>query len=422
MIGRSRARARRANAGSLADYLVGGSFASQSVGAATSTRGLTLTRSTTGTTHDYAAGTITPGVAIDTGRIAKTAAGRVGLLVEPARTNRLLQSQNPTAAGGYTLGAGASTTRPYGTGPDGSAVTPTRVQAVSGVAGVYRGTTLVLSAICSISWWTRAESSGDAELIGIATIGAGTPGAGASPGTTAWKRRVCANTGALAAASGHNIFATDGRGNTVFSGVSFGATATDQVNDYGQAEVGRWASSVIPTTTGTVLRAADVLTAPSADAVVGESLRFFAAIEVPASRANLAEGASTTLTIFSAGSYYATMSTSTGVITVSARNAGDTAFATDTTTTGIALAANDLLELWVVLGANAATSIKYRINGGAVSTLAMSGATALRVLTSGGSPIGATIDVLNNAGADLLPGTVQAVGFYAAGKAPGGFA
>ena len=221
-------------------------------------------------------------------------------------------------------------------------------------------------------------------------------------------------------ASGNNYIFADGRDNSGTGGGT--ATAFDAYRWGHQVEDGaQWASSLIPTTGASATRAADTLTAASASVVVSESVRFYAKLVAPASRAGMAEGASTTLTLFKAGSYYAQMATGTGVITVSARNAGDAAFATDTTTSGIAIAAGDVLELWCVLGGNAGTTIKYRLNGGSVTTLTMTGATALRVLTGGASPIGASIDVLHNAGADMLPGVVQALAFYRAGRAPGGF-
>lgn len=403
--------------------LAGGSFSTQTVGAASSLNGLTFTRASTATTHDYAAGSIVAGIAVDTARIAKTALANVGLLNEPSRTNRLVQSQNPQTSAGWLNISTPTVTRPTGTGPDGSATTPTRIQVGSSPnQSVYRGVTLVTGTPTIMSYWTRAHDPGDTEVIGVATIGGGSPGNGSSPGTTSWKRRVTA-TATVSGASGNNLFAADGRGNTLFSsGVSFGPTAIDQVVDYGQIETGRWASSAIPTTGSTALRAADALSVTSATVVVAESVRFNAKVEVPAARASLGELTGTTLTIFKSGSYSATLSTSTGVITVSARNVGDTAFATDTTIGSITLAANDVLDLWIVLGGSLATTVSYAKNGGAVVDLPMTSGTPLRVLTSGASPIGASIDLLQDAGAAHLPGVILDLAFYGAGQYPATFA
>lgn len=425
MFGRSRGRARRGTVGgatpAIVPILAGGDFAAQAVGAATSLYGLTFTRASTATTHDYAAGTITAGIAVDTARIAKTALNHIGLLNEPSRTNRLVRSQDPRSASGWTYISTPTVTRPSGTGPDGSATTPTRIQATaSPLQGVYRAVTLVTGTPSIMSYWTRAQTGTDTELIGISTVGGGSPGAGASPGTTSWKRRITATASATSAAA--NAFAADGRGNTLFSGVSFGPTSLDQVIDYGQVETGRWASSAIPTLGSTVLRAADALAVTSASVVTGQSLRFHCTIEVPAARASLGELTGTTLTIFKAGSYYATMSTSTGVITVGGRNLGDTGFVTDSTIGSIALAANDVIELWIVIGGGLVTTVQYAKNGGAVVSLPMSGGTGMLVTTTGAGAIGASIDLLHDAGAAHLPGVVLALAFYASGQSPATFA
>ena len=423
MFARSRSRARRGTVAGATPVpiLAGGDFAAQAVGAATSLYGLTFTRASTATTHDYAAGTITAGIAVDTARIAKTAATRIGLLNEPSRTNRLVRSQDPRSASGWTYISTPTVTRPSGTGPDGSATTPTRIQAsASPLQGVYRSVTLSTGTPSIMSYWIRAQTGTDTELIGISTVGGGSPGAGASPGTTSWKRRITATASATSAAA--NAFAADGRGNTLFSGVSFGPTALDQVVDYGQVETGRWASSAIPTQGSTVLRAADALAVPSATVVTGQSLRFHCTIEVPAARASLGELTGTTLTIFAAGSYYATMSTSTGVITVGGRDLGDTAFVTDTTIGSIALAANDVIELWIVLGGGLVTTVEYSRNGGAVVSMPMTSGTGMIVATAGAGAIGASIDLLHDAGAAHLPGVVLDLAFYAAGQYPPTFA
>lgn len=426
MIGRSRARARRGTVAAptpaVVTILAGGSFSGLAVGAAGSLSGLTFTRSSTATTHDYAAGSIVAGIAVDTARVAKTAAARVGLLNEPSRTNRLVQSQNPQTSAGWLNISTPTVTRPSGTGPDGSVTTPTRIQvSASPNQAVYRAATLVTSTPSIMSFWTKANTSTDTELIGMSTIGGGSPGAGASPGTTAWKRRVTA-TASVTSGPGNNIFAADGRGNTLFSGISFGATALDQVVDYGQVETGRWASSAIPTAGSTALRAADALAVPSATVVTGQSLRFHCKIEVPAARASLGELTGTTLTIFKAGSYYATMSTSTGVITIGGRDVSDTSFVTNTTVGSIALAANDLLELWIVVGGGLISTISYSKNGGAVTNLPMASGTGMIVATAGGGAIGASIDLLHDAGAAHLPGVVTDLAFYADGQYPVGFA
>lgn len=421
MTGRSRARDRSRPSGAapaVSVYLAGGDFSTDTVGALASTRGFTFARASTATTYDETAGTVTTGVGVDTARAAKSAAGRVGLLVEPVRTNLLVQSQNPTS--GWTTYGAPTVTRPYGTGPDGSTSTPTRIECPT-TAGVYRGVTLVALSPHATSYWCRATDAGDTELIGVSTLGGGTPGSGASPGTTTWKRRRPAITTPTAA--GANLFAADGRGNTLFtSGVSFGPTALDQVVDYGQIEVGRWASSAIPTTAATVTRAADKLSVAESTVEAAGALRFYVKIEMPTTLLNHVESGGTgelTLWTDAAGSYKCWIDASSGAIYAQAL-ASDLGIpaAVYTTSSPVSVAAGDLLEVWVVCGGGASPTIKYRINAGSVVTPTLSSGTRTHTLAG----IGATLYALcDSAGANGLYGVVQSVAFYAAGQSPGGF-
>ena len=398
-------------------YLAGGDFSADTVGALATTRGFTFARASTATTYDEAAGTVTTGVGVDTARAAKSSAGRVGLLVEPVRTNLLVQSQDPTS--GWTVYGAPTRTRPYGTGPDGSTTTPTRIECPS-TAGVYRGVTLTIGATHATSYWCRATDAGDTELIGISTIGGGTPGSGASPGTTSWKRRRTALSTPTGA--GANFFAADGRGNTLFSGIAFGATALDQVVDFGQTEIGKWASSAIPTTAATVTRAADKLSVAESTVEAAGALRFYCKVEMPSTLLNHVEAGGTgeiTLWTDAAGSYKCWIDASSGAIYAQAL-ASDLGIpaAVYTTSSPVSVAAGDLLEVWVVCGGAALPTIKYRINAGSVITPTLSSGTRTHTLTG----IGATLYALGDStGANGLYGVVQAVAFYAAGQTPGGF-
>lgn len=422
MTGRSRARDRSRPSGAapaVSVYLAGGDFSTDTVGALASVRGFTFARASTATTYDEAAGTVTTGVGVDTARAAKSSAGRVGLLIEPVRTNLLVQSQDPTS--GWTTGGTVTRTRPYGTGPDGSTVTPTRVEVASGSSYVYRSPTLTINLPYIQSSWIRATDAGDSEMFGMSTIGGGSPAAGASPGTTSWKRRRTATASPTATAAA-NVFAADGRGNTLFTGVSFGATALDQVVDYQQVEQGRWASSAIPTTAATVTRAADKLSVAESTVEAAGALRFYVKIEMPTTLLNHVESGGTgelTLWTDAAGSYKCWIDASSGAIYAQAL-ASDLGIpaAVYTTSAPVSVAIGDLLEVWVVCGGAALPTIKYRINAGSVVTPTLSSGTRTHTLPT----IGATVHVLGDStGANGLYGTVQTVAFYADGQAPGGF-
>lgn len=417
--GYDRSRA-RPNGVLVSDFLAGGSFDALSPGATTAPAGFTFTRSSTATTHDETAGTVTTGLGVDVPRVARDASGRAGLLIEPARTN-LIPTDSVLSGGGWAAGSGATETANAVAGPDGTTTADRSAGASGAYANIWsKGATHSVGTVYAISCWLKNNGGGNFSSVSALYVVTASP---VTP-TASWARfrRTATDT---SAGAGNNYIFVDGRDQSAAGG---NVAAAYDVYRWGhQVELAsggtsaRWASSLIQTSGTSATRAADVLTVPSATVVTAESLRFYAKVVAPASRANLAEGASTTLTLFRAGSYYAQMATGTGVITVSARNSGDSAFTTDTTTTGIAIAAGDVVELWCVLGGNAGTTIKYRINGGSITTLTMTGATALRVLTSGASPIGASIDVLHNAGADMLPGLVQSLAFYRATKAPAGF-
>lgn len=397
--------------------LAGADFSAETVGALASVGGLTFARASGATTYDETAGTVTTGLAVDAARAAKSAAGRVGLLVEPVRTNLLLQSQNPTS--GWTIYGAPTLTRPYGTGPDGSTTTPTRIVCPT-TAGVYRAATLTVGSPHVMSAWIRAVTSSDTELIGMSTIGGGSPGVGASPGTTTWKHRHTAL--ATPTGAGANVFAADGRGSALFSGVSFGATALDQAVDFLQVELGRWVTSAIPTTAATVTRAADKLSVSEATIEAAGALRCYVKIEVPSTLASLVEsGGSGELTLWTdaAGTYKCWLDASSGAIYAQAL-ASDLGMpaAVYTTSSPVSVVAGDLLELWVVCGGAALPTIKYRINAGSVVTPTLSSGTRTHTLTG----IGSTIHVLGDStGANGLYGVVQSVIFYAAGQTPGGF-
>lgn len=408
-------------AGSLSAVLAGGDFSSLAVGSTSDLRGLTFARSSSATTYDESTGSVTTGLGVDVARIAKDASSRVGLLFEPSRTN-LIPTDSVLSGGGWTAGSGGTETANATAAPDGT-TTADRSAGNSGQYAIIWSKSATHSAGTSygISYWVKGNGGGNPSSVSALFV---ITSSGVTP-TASWtrSRRTAADT---SGSSGNNYIFADGRDNSGSGGNP--ATAYDlfrwghQVEIAGGGGSARWVSSLIQTSGASATRASDTLSVPSATVLTAESLRFYCKVVVPATRANLAEGASTTLTLFKAGSYYAQMSTATGVITVSARNAGDSAFATDTTTAGVPIAtAGDVVELWCVLGGNAASVIKYRINGGSIVTLSMTSGAALRVLQSGGSPIGANVDLLHNAGADMLPGIVQTLALYRAGMAPGGF-
>lgn len=401
-------------------YAAGADFSSQAVGPTTNLNGLSFTRSSSATTYDESIGVVSTGIGVDVARIAKDANGNVGLLVEPSRTNHIINSGDITATG---WNPGTSVDTPgFAVAPDG---TMTAVRS-AGSAGQYARYFTKPSAhpsgtIYACSMWCKGNGGGAPNFM---TALHGVTAAVISPLGPTWARvaRTATDTSGI---PGNNFAFVDGRDWTPNGGVA--AVSHDLLRWAPQVETTpsggsvRWSTSYFPTSGAVATRSADMLTVQSSSSVKSESLRFYAKIVVPASRANLGEGTGTTLTVFKSGSYYVQINTTTGIITVSARNVADSAFVTDTTTTGIAFAAGNVVEFWCVLGGNVATTIKYRINGNPATTLSMTSVTSLRVLRTGASPIGSSIDVLHNAGADMLPGIVQVLRWFNPGQTPGGF-
>lgn len=400
--------------------LAGGSFSSEPVGSLTNLRGLSFSRSSTATTHDLQAKTLTKGISVDTARIARDSAGRAGLLLEPTRTNWVLFSEN---LGGSGWGAGTAVDTANATAaPDG---TLTAYQ-TSGSAGQYgkfftKPSTHAVGVYYACSFYEKNNAGGAPNFM---TAVYAVTAAAISPLNSSWGRaeRVMADT---SGGAGNNYAFVDGRDWTSGGGVA--AVAFNLFRTYHQVETTpdsksvRAVTSYIPTSGAATTRAGDVLSVASSTVVTNESVRLYSKAVMLNARSTFGEGTSTTATLWRAGSYYVQMSTATGVFTVSARNVADSAFVTDSTTTGITFSSGALLELWVVVGGSSATTIKYRIDGGPIVSLTMTGATAMRVLRSGAVPIGSSVDLFQNAGTDPFWGIYQDISPYVSGASPVGF-
>lgn len=401
-------------------YLAGGDFSTDTVGALASVRGFTFARASTATTYDETAGTVATGVGVDTARAAKSAAGRVGLLVEPVRTN-LIPYDSVLSGGGWAAGTGATETADAVASPDGT-TTADRSAGASGAIARYWTKTATHSAgtVYAISFWMKNNGGGNPSSVSA------TFGVTASPmsPTSAWTRfrRTAADT---SGASGNNYILIDGRNNSGSGGNV--ATAYDLYRWGHQIEVSgsgsaKWSSSLIPTTGTSATRAADKLSIAESTVEAAGALRFYCKVEMPSTLLNHVEaGGSGELTLWTdaAGSYKCWIDASSGAIYAQAL-ASDLGIpaAVYTTSSPVSVAAGDLLEVWVVCGGAALPTIKYRINAGSVVTPTLSSGTRTHTLPT----IGATVHVLGDStGANGLYGTVQTVAFYADGQAPGGF-
>jgi hypothetical protein len=209
----------------------------------------------------------------NTPRIEYGANGQcLGLLMEAARTNLIVQSQDFATSWTGTRASAANTTSPLA--PDGSQTadalsedgTAENSHAVSQSGYSFTNTTAY-----TMSIWVKAGNRswvalqfGSTAFSGTPTayfnVSAGTAGAVSGGATSSigayangWYRCTMTATATASAADGVAVFIGEGDGDAIFSGLS-------QVSLYlwgAQLEAGAFASSYIPTTTGSVARTAD---------------------------------------------------------------------------------------------------------------------------------------------------------------------
>jgi len=285
-------------------------------------------------------------------------AWETGLVLEEARTNAVSYGRDTSQSTWTVFGTATRTggqSDPFG----GSAAA--RIQAPSGTNGLGETTRTTLAGASTASAWVRAVGSAAAPNLNtdrspsarVATSGVA---------QTTWTRVDFTATGAGGETTA--IVPVDGRDWSAIGGVGTGLR--DIVVDACQREAGSFPTEFIPTTGSTATRAASFLRALSATwagyALTGRvSLEFV----LRPKGARTEYSGSTTLWYVDA-SNQATFVPSTGVLTITV--AGGT-----NTVTLPSWARYDLVELSVQCGGALATVVKYRLNGGSVTSLAVTG-------------------------------------------------
>ena len=280
-------------------------------------------------------------------------AHEIGLVLEEARTNLVTNSRNFSAGSWVTAGTVTRTTgQPDALGGTGA----TRVQVASGV-NVLADTASGATGITTASAWVN----GPAPNLNLfrtsgATVFASSAG---SPGS--WGR-IAVSADALGGTT--SIEPVDGRDWSARGGLVAGAR--DVLLDACQREAGAFPTEFVPTSGATATRAATFLRVLSAT-WAGHALTGRVSLELVLrpKGARTEYGGSTTLWYVDA-SNQATFVPSTGVLTITV--AGST-----NTVTLPSWARYDLVELSVQCGGSVATVVKYRLNGGSVTSLAVTG-------------------------------------------------
>jgi len=408
-------------------YLVGGDFSGDAVGVATTVHGFTVTRSKSlnakVTAYDESAGTVVYDLADNTLRIAKTLAGTKGALVEPARTNLVMTGARLFTGGSWTS-AGTTRTADVTSGPDGNSVAD-RLTTTSTINGaVYNlNNTATAGRNYAGSVWHKSVSGSVQTQFGFVR-NATNQYAVSSLSPTAWTRsKLVTNT---TVGTSVQFVVVDARNRSTSGGLT--AANRDVYVDFGQVEEGNFTTSPVFTGSQVESRDADKLTvATSSIRTPLGYVKFYCKFEAPAAIASMPEpGASSSLYMWAAGPNYAVrIDTSTGLVYATGYCVAVGNFRTVNSTTGVSFSAGDTVELWVVIGNDKAPVIKFRVNGGAVTTPALSSADKLTVidpteLFNPNRPF-ASADVLNYGGAYVFPGVFSAVGFVTDASAPDGF-
>lgn len=339
-------------------------FTALSAGACTLPTGLSFSRASsgysvqTGTSTLVASGGITSNDAPRCGR--RLDADAIGLVLEEARTNTALDSNNLAGWTLFNSTRGGSTT----TAPDGG-TTPGTADILFGSAANSDGVTrfpvanyLTTDSVTLSCWWKLAVGSTGPNLDDPSgSIGGFPMGASA-----AWTRT--AATDSIASTS-RGIYV---RNTAQISGLR-GWLA------YAQVELGKFVTEVIPNSGASTTRAGERLFAASAASYVASGrLGFEVWLRPKAAPANYPAA----IRLWTRGTDYAEISTA-GALTISIGGSTNT-----TAAASFAWAAYDTVQIFISAGGSSASVVSYRVNGGSVVHPTVTGS-ALGSVSAGGA-------------------------------------
>ena len=405
--GRARATHVRGAQRHISPFLLSADFTSLTPGAVASLpAGLSFSRASSATVQTSASTVVTAGIGTDVARVGSADGTTIGLVIEPSRQNFAPDSRNMIAAS-WTAGIGTTTHPLTPAGPDGSSLT-SRVQCATSQYSNYRLGAQGSSRRIGSTWVrTTSGSAGQAQPY----IYDGTTVAAAlfSIGGT-WSRVAVAQ-----ATSGSNSVSQFNPNSSQDLTANGGGApgATDNCIDLVQIESGSWASEAIVTSGAAATRAGERLYLSSGASVVNVGrLSAYIKAQFKHSPAN-ADSAFRVWSDHSDATTYAEISTA-GVLTVSVGGVTNT-------TTALAWAAGDIVELWIAAGGGVATVAKYRVTSGgvpgAITTLTITGSTLGTY-----APAGA-LDLFCDSSIAKQPGMrLQSLQFYKAGQSPAGWA
>ncbi len=333
---------------------------------------------------------VTSGISVNVPRAGRRLdADSIGLLIEEARTNVAVQSMdlwNPSWASFGSAMSGGTTTSPDGTTAGAGILTDG-----SPIAYAARYAVIPMAGLTSVmSTWQRWQLG---SVSSINFIGATSP---SSFGTTSgfWERLA---TSPAVGTAGSQIAALAGTGNPL-SPADVGSAAFWGM----QLEAGAWASELIPTGSSPATRAGERLYSPSVSSLVSMGrLSMRVSLRPKASTADYQRPVR--LWTIDATNYCEI--TPSGVMSVVI--AGVT-----NTTSALAWAQYDALDIFVAAGGSIETVVSWRVNGAAATTASVTGP-PLGVVSASGS-----IDLLCSGTASQFSVWLGSLAFYPRGTMP----
>jgi hypothetical protein len=357
--------------------------------------GLSFSRASAATVQIGTSTVVTSGITTDVARAGRALdADSVGLVVEPSRTNLVLQSRTLNHAN-----AGSGDTYTTGqTSPDGS-TNALRAQINSSGFSRYQLDAGITGTFSMSVWYAKGPGSGVYHNSFSTTAGAS--GFAFGTASASWGR--VAIPAIAFAAQNRYALPMDGQNESALGGP--GAAALDALVDMHQIEAGKWVSEFVSTSGATATRAGERLFVATGASVVssGRVLMHLRA-QLKHTPAN-ADTAMRLWTDHADATTYVEIAT-TGVLTASVGGSTNT-------TNALSWAANDTVDIFVAAGGGIATIVKYRVNGGATTTCTITGSALGTIAPSG------AIDLLCDASTAKQPGCrVYTLAFYRSGAAP----
>lgn len=296
-------------------------------------------------------------------------AWEIGLVLEKAATNRVANSKDYSSAGYTTLGSytlvSATESDPKGTN------TASRLTAAAGTNGRYTGLTgqTVGTKFANTQWMRPQVAGTDVAL----TTGGNPVTEAVLSAPASWKRYTSAPSTVIAGGA-MNLLCIDTRAWT-----SISAGARDWVLYAPQIEAGSYPTEFIPTTAGAATRLETYLYMANEiwSKWIAPGGIFAISFRFRPKGARTEYDAETPYFLYTTNGQSVSFVPSTGVMTLTINGASNTV-------TLPAWSRYDLVELYISMGGNSPTIVRYRLNNGSTISLSVTGSALGPMVFDGG--------------------------------------